>query len=47
MIRSIKTWILVALSSLILVSCGQSGGDSKKSKTLEDTKKAGFVKCGV
>ena len=47
MIRSMKTWILVALSSLILVACGQGGGDSKKSKTLEDTKKAGFVKCGV
>ena len=29
MIRSMKTWILVALSSLILVACGQGGGDSK------------------
>ena len=49
MIKSIKTWILVGLASLLLVACGQSGGGagSKKSKTLENTKKAGFVKCGV
>jgi general L-amino acid transport system substrate-binding protein len=48
MIKSIKTWILVGFASLLLVACGQ-GGDSgsKKSKTLENTKKAGFVKCGV
>ena len=49
MIKSIKTWILVGFASLLLVACGQSGGGagSKKSKTLENTKKAGFVKCGV
>ena len=46
MIKSIKTWILVGFASLLLVACGQSGGGagSKKSKTLENTKKAGFVK---
>ena len=49
MIRSLKTLILVGFASLLLVACGQGGGGagSKKSKTLENTKKAGFVKCGV
>ena len=49
MIKSLKTWIFVGLASLLLVACGQSGGGSgsKKSKTLDNTKKAGFVKCGV
>ena len=49
MIKSLKTMIFVGLASLLLVACGQSGGGagSKKSKTLENTKKAGFVKCGV
>ena len=49
MIKSLKTWILVGFASLLLVACGQGGGGagSKKSKTLENTKKAGFVKCGV
>ena len=48
MIKSIKTWILVVFASLLLVACGQGGGgSSKKSKTLDNTKKAGFVKCGV
>ena len=44
MIKSIKTWILVGFASLLLVACGQSGGGagSKKSKTLDNTKKAGF-----
>ena len=48
MMKSIKTWILVVLASSLLVACGQ-GGDSgsKKSKTLDNTKKAGYVKCGV
>ena len=46
MIKSIKTWILVGFASLLLVACGQGGGGagSKKSKTLDNTKKAGFVK---
>ena len=46
MIKSIKTWILVVLASSLLVACGQGGGGSgsKKSKTLDNTKKAGFVK---
>ena len=41
MIKSIKTLIFVGLASLLLVACGQSGGGagSKKSKTLENTKK--------
>ncbi len=49
MIKSFKTWILVEFASLLLVACGQGGGGAgtKKSKTLENTKKAGFVKCGV
>ena len=49
MIKSLKTLIFVGLASLLLVACGQSGGGagSKKSKTLDNTKKAGFVKCGV
>ncbi len=49
MIKSIKTWILIGFASMLLVACGQGGGGagSKKSKTLENTKKAGFVKCGV
>ena len=49
MMKSIKTWILVGLASLLLVACGQGGGGagSKKSKTPDNTKKAGFVKCGV
>ena len=49
MIKSLKTLIFVGLASLLLVACGQGGGGagSKKSKTLDNTKKAGFVKCGV
>ena len=49
MIKSLKTWILVALASLLLVACGLGGcgAGSKKYKTLDITKKAGFVKCGV
>jgi len=49
MIKSLKTMIFVGLASLLLVACGQGGGGagSKKSKTLDNTKKAGFVKCGV
>ena len=47
--KSIRTWILVVLASSLLVACGQGDGDSgsKKSKTLDNTKKAGYVKCGV
>ena len=49
MIKSIKNWIFIVLASSLLVACGQSGGGagSKKSKTLDNTKKADFVKCGV
>ena len=49
MIKSLKSLIIVGLASFALVACSQQGGggNSKKSKTLENTKKAGFVKCGV
>ena len=49
MMKSIKSFVLVGIASLLLVACGQGGGGagSKKSKTLDNTKKAGFVKCGV
>jgi general L-amino acid transport system substrate-binding protein len=49
MMKSIRTWILVVLASSLLVACGQGdgGSGSKKSKTLDNTKKAGYVKCGV
>ena len=49
MIKSLKSLVLVISASLLLFACGQQGGGagSKKSKTLDNTKKAGFVKCGV
>ena len=49
MIKSLKNLVLVISASLLLIACGQQGGGagSKKSKTLDNTKKAGFVKCGV
>jgi len=49
MIKSLKNWIFVGLASLLLVACGQGGGGagSKKSKTLDNTKKADTVRCGV
>jgi general L-amino acid transport system substrate-binding protein len=49
MLRTIKNMILVGFASVLLVACGQQGGGagSKKSKTLQNTQKAGFVKCGV
>ena len=49
MMKSIKTWIFVGFASLLLVACGQGGGGagSKKSKTLENTKKAGFPKENI
>ncbi len=48
MIKSIKSLVLLFSASLLLFACTQQGGGSgKKSKTLENTKKAGFVKCGV
>jgi general L-amino acid transport system substrate-binding protein len=49
MLKTFKNMILVGLASFLLVACGQQGGsgNSKKSKTLQNTQKAGFVKCGV
>ena len=49
MLKTFKNLILVGFASLVLIACSQQGGggNSKKSKTLENTKKAGFVKCGV
>jgi general L-amino acid transport system substrate-binding protein len=49
MFKTFKNLILIGFASLVLIACSQQGGggNSKKSKTLENTKKAGFVKCGV
>ena len=49
MFKTFKNLILISFASLLLIACSQQGGsgNSKKSKTLENTKKAGFVKCGV
>ena len=49
MLKTFKNLILVGFASLVLIACSQQGGggNSKKSKTLDNTKKAGFVKCGV
>jgi len=49
MFKTFKNLILIGFASLFLIACTQQGGggNSKKSKTLENTKKAGFVKCGV
>jgi ABC-type glycerol-3-phosphate transport system substrate-binding protein len=46
MIKSLKSLIIVGLSSLALVACSQQGGGSgsKKSKTLDNTKKSWFCK---
>ncbi len=43
MLKIIRNLVLFFSASLLLLSCGQEGG----SKTLANTKKAGFVKCGV
>jgi len=43
MLKIIRNLVLFFSASLLLLSCGQQGG----SKTLANTKKAGFVKCGV
>jgi len=49
MLKTFKNLIFVGFASLVLIACSQQGGggNSKKSKTLDNTKKAGFVKCGV
>ena len=47
MLKIIRNFVLFFCASLLLLSCGQQGGGGKKSKTLANTKKAGFVKCGV
>ena len=49
MLKTFKNLILIVSASLLLIACGQQGGGagSKKSKTLQNTQKAGFVKCGV
>ncbi|MBA1338036.1 MAG: general L-amino acid transport system substrate-binding protein, partial [Pelagibacterales bacterium] len=49
MLNTFKNLILIVSASLLLIACGQQGGGagSKKSKTIQQTKKAGFVKCGV
>ena len=49
MLKTFKNLILIGFASLLLIACGQQGGGagSKKSKTLQNTQKAGVVKCGV
>jgi len=49
MLKQFKNLILIGFASLVLIACQQQGGggNSKKSKTLDNTKKAGVVKCGV
>ena len=47
MLKIIRNFVLFFCASLLLLSCGQQSGGGKKSKTLANTKKAGFVKCGV
>jgi hypothetical protein len=44
MIKSLRSLILLVSASLLLFACGQQGGGagSKKSKTLENTKKSRF-----
>ena len=49
MIKNIKSFLVIFFLSSLLVACsggGQQAG-SKKSKTLDQTKKQDFVKCGV
>ena len=46
MLKMIRNFVLLLSAVLLLAACGQQGG-GKKSKTLSNTKKAGFVKCGV
>ena len=43
----IRNFVLFLSAVLLLAACQQQGGSGKKSKTLSNTKKAGFVKCGV
>ena len=47
MLKMIKNFVLFFSAVLLLAACQQQGGSGKKSKTLSNTKKAGFVKCGV
>jgi len=46
MLKTFKNLILIGFASFLLIACQQQGGGakSKKSKTLENTQKAGFVK---
>ena len=49
MMKNIKSFLVIFFLSSLLVACsggGQQAG-SKKSKTLDQTKKQDFVKCGV
>ena len=47
MLKIVKNFVLLFSAVLLLSACQQQGGSGKKSKTLDNTKKAGFVKCGV
>ena len=47
MLKMIRNFVLFFSAILFLTACQQQGGSGKKSKTLDNTKKAGFVKCGV
>ena len=46
MLKIVRNLVLF-FSAILLAACQQGGGSGKKSKTLDNTKKAGFVKCGV
>ena len=45
MFKTFKNLILIGFASLVLIACTQQGGggNSKKSKTLENTKKSWFL----
>ena len=47
MLKIVRNFVLLFSAAILLAACQQGGGSGKKSKTLDNTKKAGCVKCGV